>query len=397
MIRHIFRLIWNRKGSNFLILTEIFLSFIVLFAISTMVVESLRGYLRPIGFSYEDVWVVNVSPPGGPQGMESDENLRPTYVQMLNDLRSSNEVEYVTWASSNLPYGRSQWINDLTINDREISSNIFLADDDFAGVLRMPVLEGRWFSREDDASAEEPIVINGQLREEAFGNGPAVGQKITTERHNYRVVGVVGNYLYQGEFAPAKNGFFVRNHIEGEGSTGMIDMILRVRPGTGVAFEQRLIKDLQAIGRGWTFKLTTLSDMRAAYFRDHLLSLLTYALVAGFLVLNVALGLFGVVWYSINRRRSEIGLRRAVGADASRVSRQILGESLVLATLAIVVGVFIALQAPILGLFGSISLTVYLGGMALAALIVYLIVSICAWYPSRLAAKIRPATALHEE
>jgi putative ABC transport system permease protein len=70
---------------------------------------------------------------------------------------------------------------------------------------------------------------------------------------------------------------------------------------------------------------------------------------------------------------------------------------MVLATLAIVVGVFIAIQAPILGLFGGISLAVYLGGMAMASLIIYLLVSICAWYPSRLAARIRPATALHEE
>ena len=51
--------------------------------------------------------------------------------------------------------------------------------------------------------------------------------------------------------------------------------------------------------------------------------------VACFLIINVALGLFGVLWYNINKRRSEIGLRRAVGASGNSVSKQLVGEALV--------------------------------------------------------------------
>jgi putative ABC transport system permease protein len=128
-----------------------------------------------------------------------------------------------------------------------------------------------------------------------------------------------------------------------------------------------------------------------------MLIIVLFFVLAGFLVFNVALGLFGVLWYSINRRRGEIGLRCAVGADARRISGQILGESLMMATLGVVLGLFFAIQVPMTGLFGSVGLGVYLLAMVSAAALIYLIVTACAVYPSRLAARIQPAEALRDE
>jgi len=56
----------------------------------------------------------------------------------------------------------------------------------------------------------------------------------------------------------------------------------------------------------------------ANYFT--LVPMIVLLIVGGFLVINVALGLFGVLWYNINKRRGEIGLRRAVGATGNSVS-----------------------------------------------------------------------------
>jgi putative ABC transport system permease protein len=119
--------------------------------------------------------------------------------------------------------------------------------------------------------------------------------------------------------------------------------------------------------------------------------------IAGFLVINVALGIFGVLWYSINRRRSEIALRRALGADRRRVSWQILGEAWALAAIALLVGLFIAVQVPILGLDPSIGAAEYALAMLLSALDICILVFVCALYPSRLAMRIVPAQALRDE
>ena len=119
-------------------------------------------------------------------------------------------------------------------------------------------------------------------------------------------------------------------------------------------------------------------------------------IVAGFLVVNVALGLFGVLWYNINKRRGEIGLRRAIGATGSAVSAQLVYESMILATLALIIGAFFAVQFPILNVF-DLSASIYIIALLLSIVFIYLLVLICSLYPGKQAAAIYPAVALHEE
>ena len=110
----------------------------------------------------------------------------------------------------------------------------------------------------------------------------------------------------------------------------------------------------------------------------------------------MALGLFGVMWYNINKRRGEIGLRRAIGATGKSVSSQLVTESIILATLSIIVGTFFAVQFPLLNVF-DLPASVYIIAMLLAIIFIYVLVIICALYPGRQAAAIYPAVALHEE
>ena len=72
--------------------------------------------------------------------------------------------------------------------------------------------------------------------------------------------------------------------------------------------------------------------------------------MAGFLLLMVALGLTGVVWQNVTQRIREIGLRRAKGARIENIHRQILGELVVMTSLALLVGVLLVAQVPLLPL-----------------------------------------------
>ena len=60
MLWHLFKLIWNKKKHNFLMITEIFVSFIVIFALFTMMVFYYQNYKQPMGFDYDNVWAVNL-------------------------------------------------------------------------------------------------------------------------------------------------------------------------------------------------------------------------------------------------------------------------------------------------------------------------------------------------
>jgi len=103
-----------------------------------------------------------------------------------------------------------------------------------------------------------------------------------------------------------------------------------------------------------------------------------------------------VLWLNISQRRSELGVRRALGASGAAISWQVVGEILVLTTFGLGLGLLVAAQFPLLGVF-NVKTSVYLTAMALASAGLYVLATGCALYPSRLAAGIQPAVALREE
>jgi putative ABC transport system permease protein len=124
--------------------------------------------------------------------------------------------------------------------------------------------------------------------------------------------------------------------------------------------------------------------------------MIIFIIVAGFLIINVALGLFGVLWYNINKRKGEIGLRRAIGATGNAISRQLVGEAFVLSTLSLILGCFFAVQFPLLNVF-DLPANIYVTAIILSVLFIYVLVVLCALYPGKQAAGIYPAVALHED
>ena len=143
-------------------------------------------------------------------------------------------------------------------------------------------------------------------------------------------------------------------------------------------------------------EIVHLTDTRKNINYFALVPMIVLLIVAGFLVINVALGLFGVLWYNINKRRGEIGLRRAVGASGNSVTKQLMGEAIVVATISLTIGSFFAIQFPLLNVFDISSVTYFIA-LGLSIAFIYLLVLICAFYPGRQAAAIYPAVALHED
>jgi putative ABC transport system permease protein len=139
-----------------------------------------------------------------------------------------------------------------------------------------------------------------------------------------------------------------------------------------------------------------MDDLRRLVLMETWIPSLLFLIICGFLIFNVALGLFGVVWQNINKRKQEIGVRRAMGATKLGIRGQIIGEIAVLATLSLILGVFFAVQFPLLKVF-NLPASVYIIAILMAIVFIYLIVFICSFYPSLLAARLHPAVALHEE
>jgi putative ABC transport system permease protein len=139
-----------------------------------------------------------------------------------------------------------------------------------------------------------------------------------------------------------------------------------------------------------------LANKRVSINNFTLIPMIVLLLVGGFLIINVALGLFGVLWYNINKRKGEIGLRRAIGASGAAVSGQLVSEALIIASLSLAAGTFFAVQFPLLNVF-DLPPNVYFLAILFSIIFIYLLVLICSLYPGRQAAAIYPAVALHED
>jgi putative ABC transport system permease protein len=395
MIRHLFTLIWNRKRANFLLITEMFFAFIVLFVVSSLLVYNRQLYQAPLGFDYEQVWTVDLDNGSTTQTIAE---IVSTEQQILRRLQSLPGVRYAALSSSNTPFSGNHNSTDLSLTPKGEgpNSDIYMVSEEIRNVLRLPLKAGRWFDKRDEATTHKPVVISEETQARLFPGQSAVGKIMYSGDREWQIVGVTGPMRGNGDLSESRPAFFAYANPQDTTLSHLSRLLVRVEPDAGAELEKRMSTEIMAIGKGWTSGITPMAEQRATQLEAGLAPLVALVIVCVFLIVNVALGLFGVLWQTISQRRAEIGVRRAMGATAGAVSGQIVGEIMVVATFGLVLGLLVAAQFPLLGVFG-VKTSVYLMAMLLATVLIYVLTALCAFYPSRLAAGIHPAVALREE
>jgi len=392
MFKHLFKLIWNKKKQNFLLMSEILVSFLVIFAVFTLVVYYYHNYKKPMGLDYKDVWVINYS---NSYQTKNTDSLNLFYGILVQSIKSMPQVKDVSFTSDNAPFTHNQNSGGISFNNKKIDGvNWYTVDDNYKNVLNMTLLEGRWFNKGDNIARNNAIVINSDLKEKLYGKGSAVGKLIGDDKNKMKVIGVVQAIKIMGDYANTGIGLYQRTDTGSYRWLGK--MMVKVTPDADAAFEGKLYKTIANYMKNSDVEIEHLSDDRTSINYFSLVPMIVLLIVACFLIINVALGLFGVLWYNINKRRGEIGLRRAVGATGKSVSSQLVNEAMILATLSLILGSFFAIQFPLLNLF-DLPASVYIIALFLSIIFIYLLVLICSLYPGRQAAAIYPAVALHEE
>jgi len=387
MIKHILKLIWNKRGSNALMVLEIFLSFLVLFTVVAYMQFNLARKNTPLGFETKDKWMIALD---GFSGLDSLEAV--TKISNLKrDLLDQEEIESVSFGKYAVPFSGSTSSNGTDLNGFSMQCIIVNADIDLAKTSDLNIVDGRWFTEEDLNSTVPCVIVNSKFMESYYPDKSMIDSTFFFD-DPVKIVGVIDHYRYLGQFEEDKTTVLFLDEF----SSLQDHVILNMKNGISASYEEKLASVVRNSIKSSSSVIENLEKVRVDEGREDWLMLGALLFVSIFLWLNVALGLFGVLWYNINKRKPEIGLRQALGAHSFDITKQFILEILILTGVALVIGIFFAIQIPLLDVTEYPDELFY-KSIIYSTLIILSLVFVCALFPSIQAAKISPANSLHQD
>jgi putative ABC transport system permease protein len=396
MLNHLLKLIWNRKTANLLIITEVAITFIVLFALISMGRHFYQKYQIPLGYNTDNTWAIAFN-----TGTGWDNDIHAKQLKnVVEVLRQQPEISSVG-VSGHPVLRNSEWTSVSEINGKRQVFNVFKVNDSGPKDWGVELVSGRWFSAQDNEQNYEAIMVNQLFADRIFGDKSAINAQIPfdgeSDRNPRRIVGVFKDFRQRGDFAEPVPYAFYRYRFDIGGKYGVNNIHITFDKAQNAAYEGTLLKVLKGVTPGWSFDIRSWRSLRKSLNNRVLVPMFIVSIVVGFLLLMVAMGLLGVLWQNINQRTREIGLRRAVGASTMSIQGQIIGELVTLALFSMTLASLILLQVPLLNLVETVTWANFWFSLVSATVTILVIVILCALYPSRVAIKMAPALALHYE
>jgi putative ABC transport system permease protein len=182
-----------------------------------------------------------------------------------------------------------------------------------------------------------------------------------------------------------------------------VEVCIRTRPGTPPDFAEKLLKAsgrLYNTGNCYIQSIRSFDDIRHNFQLDTVNAMKKRAFIMLFLLVNIFLGIIGTFWYRTQQRRSELGLRIALGSSLSGLNALLIGEGLLLLSLAAVPAWIVCYHIGNADLTDALqmkwSVTRFIPGAVITLLLMVAMIVAGIWYPARQAMNIQPAEALHE-
>src|SRR4051812_1951824 len=292
----------------------------------------------------------------------------------------------------------------LSLGEDQRLVNVNAVSRDWFATQSIPFVAGRDFTDRDSKGAPHAIVVNEALVKKYFGGGNAIGKTLReiarpgVPAPDLHIVGIVGDAVYLPLKEPIPPTMYQHvPQVEGGPPGPGIDMSVRAA-GTSPAMLSRSIADaVQRVDKDVTFTFRVYKQaIRANTVQERMVAMLS-GFFGALALLLAALGLYGVMTYAVGRRRTEIGIRMALGAAPSAAVRLILQRATVLVMIGIVLGAGLSIWAArfatplVFGVQPRDPAT-----LAGAAAILAVIGALAGWLPARRASRIDPAQVLRE-
>ena len=307
---------------------------------------------------------------------------------IIDDLFSENPREYVLTVErdTGAPSERLRLTND------EISADFFSA-------MGTPLLRGRFFSIDDRPGGLMAAIVNDAMARRAWPGQEAVGKrfKVAARESNgpwFTVVGVVADMRRQGLERAALPQIFVP--LAQHSPSRNMNVFIRTASDDPLAIAGAAQAAVRRVEKNApVFAVAPLEQQLGTYLIQRRFQTLLLTGFSAVALLMAAVGIYGLIQYSIATRTREIGLRMAVGAQGSDIFRMVIGEGLILSVTGAVIGLVGALWLGRAGsslLFGVSAADPWT--FAAVSLLLTAVATAACYFPARRAMNVDPIVAL---
>jgi putative ABC transport system permease protein len=387
---------------NVLVVGQVALSLVLVVAAGLFVRTFSALATLDLGFDRAPVLIASINA----QGAQLEPRERP---ELFGRVLEAARVPGVASAalSAVTPVSGGTWNNRIELPDgpdipeKERVTYINLLSGDWFRTYGTHMLAGRDFNAADKMGAQPVAIVNETFaRKFAYGRNP-IGRRVrqtsgkegTIDRV---IVGYVQDAVYRSLREPVPPTMYIP-YGQHPNPPSSMSISVRAAGGSAALLTKSLAAALTPVHRDLAITFRPLADqVNAALVQERVVAMLS-GFFGGLALLLSALGLYGVTSYAVSRRRTEIGIRMALGAAPAGVVRLVLRRVVMLVAIGVIVGAAVSLWAAHL-------VTTLLFGLqprdpaTLAAAIAVLAVigALAGWLPARRASRIDPARVLRE-
>ncbi len=386
----------GRRGRAILITAEVAVSLVLLIGAGLMVRSFDKLTSVDPGFVPDRLLIFNVG------AVPSADSAPQTafYQQVVESLRSVPGVDRVG-AVSRLPLsgGNSNRTFNLPGSEASHSTDIRIGTPGYFAAVGIPLLRGRNFTEHDTKDSTRVAIVNDALVRATFPGQDPIGKVVTNFGPNdetLEIVGVVGNVRHLALETEPRAELY-----QPLGQASWPSMFIAVHAATSnpIALVPAAQNAVWSVDKNVPLGgVRTMQEIVANSLLKRKFTMLLLAIFAGLAVTLAAIGLYGVMSYSVSQRTREIGIRMALGAQRLQVLKLVVKQGMTLTALGVALGIVASfgLTRLMANLLFGVSATDFVTFLALSIVLLSVALLAC-WLPARRASSVDPMVALRAE